>query len=750
MKISQKLILGFFIIILLMAIFGYFTIIRLNRISVISREVREATVISQAVLDFNVENFHTQLEVWEYVFEPNEKRLEAFNEHNDKLARLLDELVEQVEEEGIYRAEHSGEAAGIYEGGLEEVKTIQSNLEKVRNGWILLIEKIKEIRSLEDAGYREGSEQYEIIKNELKMLALANEELFDELDFNLKVDEFVVVQEGVVRKLNAELENLVSQSKIMLVTVMSILFVLGAGIALLISRSISGPIIKLRDATKKIGEGKLNTQIKIKSKDEIGQLGISFNRMAENLHRTTVSKDYVDNIIESMEDALVVINPNANIRSVNRSTCDLLGYTEEELVGRDVSLMFVEEEGLFKGTRLQKLMEKGSLRDYAMNYRTKNGESIPVSFSGSVMKDKDDKLLGVVGVARDMREMKKLFEKEKELACVATNAAEAEKKKSVELENANRELEKSQDKTLNFMEELQAQRNAFEKQYQETKQKSKSLEQAQAASLNIMEDLDLKRKEVEEREKKLKETQAMLVQAGKLSAMGQLGAGIAHELNQPLAAIRGYTQVLIEEIKDNDPHFEDLKIIEEQTDRMGTIVNNIRSFARDSKFTWELIDIHKPLEDAFMLLTTQLTNHNIEVVKDYGQDIPQINADGNQLQQVFINLISNARDALNKNNGGKIWVSTRMLKLGKQKTDWKISISIKNDGTPIPEEIIDQIFDPFFTTKDSGKGTGLGLSISYGIIKDHQGEIAAVNKEDGVEFVINLPIDAKGKNAKDI
>jgi len=470
MKISQKLILGFFIIILLMAIFGYFTIIRLNRISVISREVREATVISQAVLDFNVENFHTQLEVWEYVFEPNEKRLEAFNEHNDKLARLLDELVEQVEEEGIYRAEHSGEAAGIYEGGVDDIKTIKSNLEKVMNGWIFLFKKIKEIRSVEDAGYREGSEQYEIIKKELKMLAFANEKLFDKLDFNLKVDEFVVAQEGVVRKLNAELENLISQSKNMLVTVMSILFVLGAGIALLISRSISGPIIKLRDATKKIGEGKLNTQIKIKSKDEIGQLGISFNRMTENLHRTTVSKDYVDNIIESMADALVIINPNAKIKSVNRSTCDFLGYTKEELVGRDVSLMFAEEEkkeeGLFKGTQLQKLMEKGSLRDYAMNYRMKNGESIPVSFSGSVLKDKDDKLLGVVGVARDMREMKRLFEKEKELACVATNAAEAEKKKSVELENANRELEKSQDETLNFMEELQAQRNAFEKQYQ--------------------------------------------------------------------------------------------------------------------------------------------------------------------------------------------------------------------------------------------------------------------------------------------
>jgi len=324
MKIRQKLILGFFTIILLMAIFWYFTIIRLNRISVISREVREATVISQAALDFNVENFHTQLEVWEYVYEPSESRLIAFENHNEKLSNLLEYVTELIEEEYREGIEKGKREEALFEGVEKRIKEISFSLEKVRADWVFLFEKVKVVRSAEDAGYGEGSEQYEKAEKELKIFALSNEDLFDELEFNLKVDQFVIAQEGVVRKLNAELENLISRSKEMLVTIMSILFVLGAGIALLISRSISGPIIKLRDATKKIGEGKLDTQIKIKSKDEIGQLGISFNRMAENLHRTTVSKDYVDNIIESMADALVVINPNAKIKSVNRSTCDIL------------------------------------------------------------------------------------------------------------------------------------------------------------------------------------------------------------------------------------------------------------------------------------------------------------------------------------------------------------------------------------------------------------------------------------------
>jgi len=547
-------------------------------------------------------------------------------------------------------------------------------------------------------------------------------------------------------------------SNLMRIIILSliVIFVVSLTVNFVVSLSFSKPIIHLHQGVKKIRKGDLTHKIEVKTKDEIGDLTNSFNEMTENLQKITVSKNYTDNIIKSMTDSLIVVDPDAKIKIVNKATCDLLGYTEEGLIGNDVSLMFAEEEeeeekeegGLLKGTSIKKLIKQGSIYNSNITFRAKSGEKIPVSFSGSVMKSKEGEIEGIVGIAKDMREMKRLFEKERELVSVATKAAEAEKKKTVELENAFGELEKSQDMTLNYMEDLEIQRKEFERQYEETKQKSKLLEQAQTVSLKIMEDLDLKRKEVEEREKKLKETQAMLVQAGKLSAMGQLGAGIAHELNQPLAAIRGYTQVLIEEIKNNDPHLEDLKMIEEQTGRMGTIVNNIRTFARDSKFTLEWVNIHKPIEDAFTLLTTQLTNHNIEVVKDYGQDIPQIKADSNQLQQVFINLISNARDELDKNNGGKIWISTRTLKLGKQRRN--IAISFKNDGTLIPEEIIGQIFDPFFTTKDSGKGTGLGLSISYGIIKDHQGEIMVANKEDGVEFVIYLPIDTKGKNAKDI
>ena len=245
-----------------------------------------------------------------------------------------------------------------------------------------------------------------------------------------------------------------------------------------------------------------------------------------------------------------------------------------------------------------------------------------------------------------------------------------------------------------------------------------------------------KAKELEEINKKLKETQSMLIQAGKLTAMGELATGIAHELNQPLTAIRGYAQLILEVCPPSAPYLNQLKLIEEQTDRIMQIVNNIRTFARTSKLSLETIDIHKPIEDALMLLAAQLSKQKIQVIREYGKSLPKIMGDSNQLQQVFINLITNARDALMSKDGGTIWIKTQLK-------EHLLEVILKDDGPLIPEDILNRIFDPFFTTKPSGQGTGLGLSISYRIIHDHQGTITAINKPgEGVEFIAAFPIGA--------
>ena len=195
----------------------------------------------------------------------------------------------------------------------------------------------------------------------------------------------------------------------------------GVLFSLIIASRIARPILYLSQEAKEVGKGDYNRKVSIKRSDEIGELAISFNQMVEDLRSSTdklvLAKDYTDNILKSMIDTLIVVDPQAKIKSVNQATCDLLGYKEEEIIGKDVSLIFTEEEEeeeeeeerIFRGTRFQRLLKEGSIMNYALTYRTKAGEAIPVSLSGRAMRDKEDKLVGIVGVARDMREINKLI-----------------------------------------------------------------------------------------------------------------------------------------------------------------------------------------------------------------------------------------------------------------------------------------------------------------------------------------------------
>ncbi|MCM8813351.1 MAG: ATP-binding protein [Candidatus Omnitrophica bacterium] len=236
---------------------------------------------------------------------------------------------------------------------------------------------------------------------------------------------------------------------------------------------------------------------------------------------------------------------------------------------------------------------------------------------------------------------------------------------------------------------------------------------------------------------KLQETQRELIQSGKLAAMGQLAAGISHELNQPLTGIKGFSQVILSELPDDDPHRDDLVRIIEQADRMDRIIQNVRMFARKSEFEKRPLDIHDPLEKALSLIAQQLTVHNIQVVRELG-DVPPILGDMNSLQQVFVNLLTNARDAVDsarRPEGGVITVKSALSSDGK-----KVEISVSDNGCGIPAENLDHVFNPFFTTKSPHGGMGLGLSIVYRIVEDHRGVIRVSSQvHTGTTFTIILP-----------
>ena len=245
--------------------------------------------------------------------------------------------------------------------------------------------------------------------------------------------------------------------------------------------------------------------------------------------------------------------------------------------------------------------------------------------------------------------------------------------------------------------------------------------------------------DLEETNKTLRDTQAQLIQASKMAAMGQFGAGVAHELNQPLAGISGYTDLLLLKLAPDSAEYRYAKKIEDQCTRMTKIVGNLRTFARQSKFEYSPTDVNQPIDDALMLLGEQLRSHNVKLKRDLYSGLPPVLADANQLEQVFLNLISNAKDAMESKGGGTLSIMSRP-----SGTNNFVEAIVADTGTGMDAATMADIFNPFFTTKDVGKGTGLGLSISLGIVEDHGGKIEVHSiKGLGTAFRITLPAQSE-------
>src|ERR1700678_1966136 len=231
--------------------------------------------------------------------------------------------------------------------------------------------------------------------------------------------------------------------------------------------------------------------------------------------------------------------------------------------------------------------------------------------------------------------------------------------------------------------------------------------------------------------------QAKLMHTEKMAALGQLVSGVAHEVNNPLAAIVGFTDLLLENPAVPDDAKEELQVILQEAQRTRVIVQNLLSFARQMPPQREPAQINSILRQTMKLRAYDLENHGVELTEKYAVELPMVIGDPHQLQQVFLNILNNAYDAVQEiRRTGRIEVQT--LYRGD-----KIEIMFRDNGPGIDRK--DPTFDPFFTTKEVGKGTGLGLSICYGIIQAHRGEIIAKNNPDGdgSTFIVRLPIAEK-------
>jgi two-component system NtrC family sensor kinase len=232
----------------------------------------------------------------------------------------------------------------------------------------------------------------------------------------------------------------------------------------------------------------------------------------------------------------------------------------------------------------------------------------------------------------------------------------------------------------------------------------------------------------------LHQTQQELLHKEKLASMGQLAAGVAHEINNPLGTILLFSDVMYKEAGASDPRRDDLKMIINEANRCKNIVADLLNFARQQQVNAQETDIHALLDQVIETACLGSNFEGVEIMRHYDPAVPVIMADSDQLRQVFVNLLNNAAEAMP--SGGSITLTTRPVGV-----QW-IEIKVSDTGCGIPAENLGKLFTPFFTTKVLGKGTGLGLSIVYGIIKMHRGQINVQSTVgEGTTFTITLPVD---------
>jgi len=250
----------------------------------------------------------------------------------------------------------------------------------------------------------------------------------------------------------------------------------------------------------------------------------------------------------------------------------------------------------------------------------------------------------------------------------------------------------------------------------------------------MTENLKNSREELEQTVERLKSTQAQLIQSEKLSGIGEFIAGVAHELNNPLTAVMGFSELLRNAELDSK-YQRHLEMINKSAIRCHKIVQALLSFARRRAPERKPVCLNSLVEGALEILAYQLRTNNIEVTARLDPQLPPVMVDPHQLQQVFVNIINNARQAI-ESDQPRGWIKVTTEAQGSS-----VLAIIQDSGPGIPEEHLSKIFDPFFTTKGVGEGTGLGLSLCYGIVKDHGGTIFPINKAgEGAMFIIELPI----------
>ncbi len=479
-------------------------------------------------------------------------------------------------------------------------------------------------------------------------------------------------------------------------------------------------------------------------------------------------KERLETILGSIGAGLMIVDRNRNAFYANE-----IMQARYARAGKRLCYAFYGRSGPCEGCVLEQVLAGNEQPSISVKGKDSSGRECWLELLCSPVRDKEGEIIGALEVVMDISEKKRLAERVRILAEAVENMHEgvavadlqgrliyANKSLCQQIQRPANELEgmtlagiyqPAEEKHSPLERWLEGPQERLSGEYLCRREDGESLpvmlsafriDDAQGRSYALVAvALDLTER---------KRLEADLVQSSKLAALGELISGITHELNNPLAAIMGYSQLVLRRIDQSDDSEAAAKLrksaraIFGESERASKIIRNLLTFARRYKPEKNPVDVNEVLESTFDLRGYDLRVNNVRVETDYAQGLPLIMADFNQLQQVILNLVNNAVHAMLEHGG------ERVIRVRTSQQGPNLVVEFSDTGPGIPEKNIQKIFDPFFTTKEVGKGTGLGLSICFGIVKEHGGSIGVTSPPGaGANFRIELPVSFNGKGPQE-
>jgi len=542
-------------------------------------------------------------------------------------------------------------------------------------------------------------------------------------------------------------------------------------------RFVNRPARKLIEETRLIGQGLLPSHLDLGQDDEMGQLAQAINQMsAEIAHKQTElnkQRDEYRTLVERVPCLITVQDRNLRLLSSNGEFRRRFGpnpgeYCYHAYKGQDEKCSNCPVEKTFEDGQPHQGEETGLNRD---------GSKVHWIFRTSPIKNTEGRIVAVLEMSLDITERKELEEKlEKserkyhEIFNHIPNPVFVLDYDSLEILDCNKSvtavygLTRPEILGRSFLDLfLPEERSQYVLDLRSTSELNQ-IKQLHKDQRRLVVNIRISPGEYPGRKvllvttsdiTKRLETEQNLIQASKMATLGEMATGIAHELNQPLSVVKTASSFFIKKL-DRQQAIDEatlgamLRKIDANVDRATRIIAHMRQFARKSELKLERVQLNDILQRAFDIFSQQLKLRSIEVVWQTDPDLPKIDADPGRLEQVFINLLINARDAIEERWGvAEAGPGEKRIVLATRAAEQVVVCEICDTGAGIPASMVEKIFEPFFTTKQAGKGTGLGLSISYGIVKDCRGSIKVKpHASGGACFLMEFPVpeSAHGKN----